>query len=204
MTNKAKPIQLIPRIWFFLGWVILTTLIFYLSELTPWLMSRITQVLSIDGFSPIPLIMLALFIAFIGYLQQFLIYKFLVVRIKWWWLLTALAYTLSIVLQETLWMNMYSDVSGAEVNYFQVFIVSSLLRYGLIGMVQAWLLRHHLNRVWMCAFAFIFVGFIYGYIDLLEYYSIVIGLLSGVVFLWLHHISDKQSDTQESNSATNT
>ncbi len=203
MTDKVKQVQLIPRTWFFLGWVILTTLLFYLSELTPWLMSQITQVLSIDGFSPIPLLAITASIAFIGYLQQFLIYKFLGVRIKWWWLLTALAYTLSIVLQETLWMNMYSDVSGIEVNYFQVFIVSSLLRYGLVGMVQAWLLRHHLNRVWLYAIVFIFVGFIYGYINLLEYYSIVIGLLSGIVFLWLHHISNTQRDTQESNSATN-
>lgn len=194
MIEQAKSTQVSSQVQFFLAWVIVTTIIFYVAELSAFYISRLSQIFSIDSFSPLPMLILALGVAIVGYLQQKLIQRFFGIQMQWWWLMTAAAYAVSITLQETMWSNFYSNESWTETNFFAAFLLSSVLRYGLIGLVQGWLLRPHLKYVGLYAGVFVFIGLIYTYIHLVEYFSIVIGILSGLILLWLRYVSDKHSD----------
>jgi hypothetical protein len=198
MTDKSKNTERMRRRTFFFAWIVIGVMALILYQTLLWLL------FPLDVANPVIDNSVKVIINFIvfsgaGFLQQYILYRFLRIQIQHWWWLIAVGFTIGLVLSKgfgylAIWLAIQAYLGQS----WAVELGKIVIMFGIGSSIQAWLLRKHLAQVWFYIVSAIVSGFFSISITMYSRYTtfelpfiniIIYAIFTGFALLWLDHIT---------------
>lgn len=199
---KPKNEQRIGRMTFFVAWVVIAVIGSFISQL-------IIQFFPSDMFTDLTQVTLVItgviFVTqlVVGVLQSIAIYRFWGIKIRHWWWITGIGSVVGHLLDKMITpiMVQFLPMREGSVTLIMLILLSAILSYSILSILQAYILKIFLDRVTIYALVLIVVGFIISYfaryVTLPPYfYAVFQGTCTGLALLWLDHITYENANDE--------
>lgn len=203
MTEKLKNEQRIGRTTFLVAWIVIGFIGIFIFHT---LFSFVERIGTLD-FQTDQQLWEFFFVIFsliqftiVGILQTIAIYRLWGIKIRHWWWVTpigfAIASRLSSFIVELI-LSVLAEPPSLEI----IIILGTTISVGVLGSMQAWLLKSYFNRAYLYVLVLLCTPLINVLIwsnapQLLNLYNLLYAASTGLVLLWLDHITYERVDDQ--------